>query len=78
MGESISGLKKQKKSKRNWVINLPSKLASLWSESLTVFFSSMTAAERKKKQNRKPGGISLNKLENKIWLPPLSAGLAVG
>lgn len=49
MDESISGLKKQKKSKRNWVINLPSKLASLWSESLTVFFSSMTAAERKKK-----------------------------
>lgn len=76
MDESISGLKKQKKSKRNWVINLPSKLASLWSESLTVFFSSMTAAERKK--NRKPEGISLKKSENKIWLPPLSAGLAVG
>lgn len=76
MDESISGLKNPpKKSKRNRVINLPSKLASLWIEELTVSFSCLTAAERK---NRKPGGISLNKSENKIGPPPLSAGLAVG
>lgn len=33
--------------------NLPSKLASLWIEELTVSFSCLTAAEQKEKTNKK-------------------------